>query len=300
MEYRKLGKTGAEVSTIGFGASPLGGVFGEIDEVDCIEAVHAAVDAGINLFDTSPFYGLTKSESVLGRALKGIPRDSYLLGTKVGRYGAEEFDFSKERTIRSIDESLQRLQVETLDFVYCHDIEYGSIDQVVEETMPTLRMLRDAGKLRFIGVSGYPLRIFREVLDRTELDTILTYCHYTLFDTSLLEILPYLAKKGVGIINASPLAMGLLTNTSPPPWHPAPKIVKDACRKAAEIAGDDLAGLALQYAARNPAISSTLVGMSSLEQLKYNLLWLKATQSVTPNINTQVIEILEPILNMGW
>ncbi len=290
MQYRKLGKTGENVSIIGFGASPLGGVFGEIDEADGIQAVHKAVDAGINLFDTAPFYGITKSETVLGKALQGIPRDSYLLGSKIGRYGLKEFDYSAARTIKSIEDSLKRLHVDTLDFVYCHDIENASIDQIVNETIPTLRELREAGKLRFIGVSGYPLRIFREVLDRTEIDTIITYCRYTLLDTTLLELLPYLIAKGIGIINASPFSMGLLT-ASPPAWHPAPRAVKDACKSASNLAGDRLPAMALNFAVNNINIASTLVGMSSTDQLEKNLTWLK---------DAEALDILEPFHNVGW
>ena len=151
--------------------------------------------------------------------------------------------------------------------------------------------MREEGKLRFIGVSGYPLRIFREVLDRTDIDTIITYCRYTLIDTSLLELLPYLEAKGVGIINASPFAMGLLTDSPPPSWHPAPKEVQDACRKAAELAGDRLPAMALRFAVDNPNISSTLVGMSSTDQLKKNLTWLREAEA---------IEILKPVHNLGW
>lgn len=115
MEYRTLGKTGLKVSALGFGASPLGGVFGDIDEAEGIRAVHAAVDLGINFFDVSPYYGLTRAETVLGKALKEIPRDRYYVATKVGRYGADQFDFSARRVAASVDESLARLNVDYSD-----------------------------------------------------------------------------------------------------------------------------------------------------------------------------------------
>ena len=112
MQYRQLGNTGMEVSAISFGASSLGSVFRQINESDGIRTVHTAVDLGINFIDVSPYYGLTRAETVLGKALREIPRDSYYLATKVGRYGAEmaEFDFSAERVTASVDESLNRLQ----------------------------------------------------------------------------------------------------------------------------------------------------------------------------------------------
>ena len=106
MDYRSLGRTGLEVSALSLGASPLGSVFRDVDEAEAIRTVHVAIDLGINLIDVSPYYGLTKSETVLGKALKGIPRDKYYLMTKVGRYGAAEFDFSAGRVVASVDESL--------------------------------------------------------------------------------------------------------------------------------------------------------------------------------------------------
>ena len=113
MEYRPLGNTGLKVSVLGYGASPLGSVFRKINETDGIRTVHTALDLGINFIDVSPYYGLTKAEEVLGKALKTIPRDKFILATKVGRYGENQFDFSRKRVLSSVDESLQRLGVET-------------------------------------------------------------------------------------------------------------------------------------------------------------------------------------------
>src|SRR5260370_5441890 len=234
MEYRKLGKTGWEVSVLGYGASPLGGVFGKINDKQGIRTVHTAIDLGINFIDVSPYYGLTKAETVLGKALAALPRDGYILATKVGRYGADEFDFSAARVTASVDESLRRLQVDYIDLIQCHDIEFGSLDQGVHETLPALRKVREQGKVRFIGITGYPLRIFRSVLERTEVDTILSYCRYSLNDTALEELSPYLQQKEVGIISASPLSMGLLTERGAPSWHPPPEALNAASARAAQ------------------------------------------------------------------
>ncbi len=133
MEYRTLGKTGLDVSILSFGASSLGSVFRPINEEDGIRAVHVALDRGVNFIDCSPFYGLTRAETVLGKALKDV------LATKVGRSGENVFDFSAERVMRSVDESLARMGIDYIDVIQCHDIEYGSLDQVVEETLPALR-----------------------------------------------------------------------------------------------------------------------------------------------------------------
>lgn len=183
---RPLGNTGLSVSVLGYGASSLGGVFtvrhqcpphppphppphkASFDEEEGIRSVHAAFAAGINFFDTSPYYGELRSEKVLGRALQGLPREKLVLSTKVGRYGPEQqhFDFSAARVTASVQESLQRLQTDYIDIIQCHDIEFGDLDQVVTETLPALVKLRDQGIVRHIGITGLPLGIFSYVLDR--------------------------------------------------------------------------------------------------------------------------------------
>ncbi|HEX8628883.1 MAG TPA: aldo/keto reductase, partial [Catenuloplanes sp.] len=208
MEYRALGATGLSVSVLGYGASPLGGVFAPIDEDEGVQAVRTALDLGVNIIDVSPYYGITRAETVLGRALRGVDRDSYVLATKVGRYGEAEFDFSADRIRRSVDESLTRLGVEHVDLIQCHDIEFGDLDQVVEETIPALLELRAQGKVRFVGVTGYPLSALAAVADRTGLDTVLSYCRYSLLDDALADWLPFFGQRGVAVLNASPLAMG--------------------------------------------------------------------------------------------
>lgn len=301
MQTRPLGKTGLNVSIFGYGASPLGGVFGQVDSAGGVRAVHAAIDLGINLFDVAPYYGLTRAETALGHALRGIPRDRYILATKVGRYRSADFDFSAARVHRSIDESLRRLQVETIDIITCHDIEFVSIDQVIDEAIPALHQARDQGKVRFIGVSGLPLKIYHTVLDRVPLDTVLSYCHHTLIDNSLADHLPYLDEKGVGIINASPFAMGLLTGHDPPEWHPASEAIRAACRRAAEHCqsrGKEIGKIALQYAVSNPAIATTLTGMRSQQEVEQNVTWLK--EPPDPELLAEVLAILAPIHNQTW
>lgn len=266
-----------------------------------MRTVPLALDLGINLIDVSPYYGLTKAETVLGRALRGIPRDRYILATKVGRYGADEFDFSAERVTASVDESLARLGVAHIDIIECHDIEFGSLDQVVEETLPALRRLQAQGKVRFVGVTGLPLNVFRYVLDRTDLDTILSYCHYELNDTSLADMLPYLNAKGVGVINASPLGMGLLTQRGTPDWHPASEEMKATCAQAAEFCraqGVDIARLAVQFSVANPDIPTTLVGTANPANLEKNVRWVE--EPLDTALLAEVQKILAPIHNCTW
>jgi L-galactose dehydrogenase len=113
---------------------------------------------------------------VLGKALRDVERSRYVLATKVGRYGADAFDFSAKRVVRSVDESLARLGCGHIDLIQCHDIEFGDLDQVVEETIPALTDLVRTGKVRFVGITGYPLSALRHVADGTQVDTVLSYC----------------------------------------------------------------------------------------------------------------------------
>lgn len=312
---RPLGATGLEVSVLGFGASPLGSVFSDIDEDEGVAAVHEAVRLGINFFDVSPFYGSTRAETVLGRALKDIPRDKFVLSTKVGRYGPDDFDFGAARVKRSVDESLARLHVAFIDVIQCHDIEFGSIDQIVNETLPALQELKRDGKVRFVGITGLPLRVFSSVLDRTTqgappgaapaVDVVLSYCHHSLNDTSLKAMLPYLHDKGVGVISASPLSMGLLTEQGPPAWHPAPQMVQIVCRAAAghcKARKASLAKLALQFAIREDRVATTLVGMCTRAQVQENV--DAVLEALAGKMDSQLLGELEvfmkPILNVTW
>lgn len=266
------------MSALSLGASSLGGgVFGPVEESQAIRTVHTALDLGINLIDVAPFYGDTRAETVLGKALKRIPRDRYVLGTKVGRYGDATFDFSAQRITTSVDESLARLGVDYVDFIQSHDNEYGDLNQIIGETLPALRRIQKQGKARFVGVTGYPLKIFRQILSKTDVDTVLSYNHYSLNDTTLLQLLPFLEDKNVGILNASPVSQGLLTNQGTPDWHPAPEATKRVCREVASYCqkhGSDISKLAIQFALGNSRIHTVIVGTASSEIIEKDIRWI--------------------------
>lgn len=301
MQYRTLGRTGLRVSALGLGCASLGGVFGSVSEEESIRTVHEAIDRGINFLDVAPYYGRTMAETVLGRALRSVPRERYYLSTKVGRYDVAEFDFSAKCVTAGLDESLRRLGVEHVDLVLCHDIEFGSIDQVVEETLPALRRLRDAGKTRFVGFSGLPLKIYRAVLERTDADAVISYCHYTLCDQTLSDLFGYFKTKGVGVINASPLGMGLLSPQGPQPWHPAPASLQEACARAADLCrarGSDLARLGIQFAAACPDVATTLTGAARVSELRNNLAWI--AEPIDQVLLREVQAVLAPVRNQTW
>jgi aryl-alcohol dehydrogenase-like predicted oxidoreductase len=298
MRFRTLGKTGLELSWLSYGASSLGQEFRPVDLGEAIRSVRVALDLGMNFIDTSPYYGRGFSECLLGVALRDVPRASYNLGTKLGRYDRAHFDFSARRVVESVDVSLHRMGVDYLDIILCHDIEFVEMRQVVDETLPALRKLRDAGKVRFIGVSGYPMNVFRFVLDRTDLDVILSYNHHTLQNTMLADLVPYLKSKGVGIMNAAPFSARLLTNAPLPPWHKATPEVRAISRRAAEHCskrGVDIAQLALQYSIANEDMATCIVGSASPENVRKWVEW--SEKRIDEALLAEVLDILKPIHN---
>lgn len=303
MQFRKFGRTGWNVSVLGFGASSLGGAFGPVQEKDAVRAVRTAMDLGINFLDVSPYDGASRAETMLGKALKGVARESYLLATTVGRHGhdGKTLDFSAAAVARGVDESLKRLGVPHIDLIQCHDVEFAPVSQVIEEAIPALEKLKRQGKVRRIGVTALPLRVFKKVLDKTALDAVQSYCHYCLYDITLVQLFPYLKTHCVGIVNAAPFAMNLLTEKGPPAWHPAPAAIRDACARAAEHCRQrkqSLAKLALQFAVGGREIATTLVGSASAAKIKENVKWLE--HPIDLRVLAEVLEILAPIRNQSW
>ena len=285
MRYTEIGKTGMKISNLSFGASSLGSVFRDTNEKESYEAVEAAIDGGINFIDVSPYYGHYKAETVLGKALRNIPRDKYFLSTKVGRYGKDgvnTWDYSARRVTDSVYESMERLGIDFIDLINVHDIEFqaalpGGLQKVVDETLPALFELRDKGVVGHVGITDLQLENLKWVVERCDgVESILNFCHYTLNDDALTDYLDFFEQHGVGIINASPLSMGLLSQRGVPAWHPAPKALVEACQKAAEhckAKGYPIEKLAVQYSVSNPRIASTLFSSANPDNVRRNILW---------------------------
>jgi len=284
MKYAPFGAdTDMMVSQLSLGAASFGAVFAaDADKEDlCRAIVDRALRAGVNYIDVAPWFGQGKSETVLGKALRGVPRQAYYLATKVGRYQTDVdkmFNFTSEKTLSSVEESLRRLGVDYLDLVQLHDVEFcASNQQLLTHTIPALVKLKKAGKIKHIGVTGYPLDVLKDLVKQVEDGTIvsvLSYCRATLFDGELLEELPFFAERGVGVINASPLALGLLSARKPNQWHPANPQLREACHHAAlycDHHGVDLSKLALHWSLSQEGIASTLISVASLESLEWNL-----------------------------
>jgi L-galactose dehydrogenase len=301
MIYRTLGKTGLQVSVLGYGASPLGDEFGAADPGEGTRAVHYAIDQGINYFDVAPYYGRTLAETRLGEVLAGR-RDRVILATKMGRYDLREFDFSARRVAESLEASLRRLQTDHVDVFQVHDVEYGRREQIIHETLPAMFKLKESGKVRFVGITGYPLGILREVAGLVDVDTILSYCRYNLMDRSMDGVLTPLAReKGIGLINASPLHMRVLTERGAPDWHPAPKRVLEVGRQVAAYChshGVDVADLAMQFVLQHDTVATTLVGMSKVRSVERNLRSVGVAPD--PELLATVLDRIRPVANVCW
>ena len=301
MQTRQFGKTGLQLPILSFGASSLGQEFRKVKIDDALKSVHVALECGLNFIDTSPFYGRGMSEIMLGLALKDVPRDSYTLCTKLGRYDLSHFDFSAKRVAESVDVSLHRLGTDHLDIVLCHDIEFVEMQQIVDETIPALRKAQQAGKVKFIGFSGYPMKIFKFVLEQTSVDCVLSYNQYTLQNTRFAdEIVPYLKSKNVGVMNAGPFSARLLTNAPLPAWLKEPENVKAAAREAAALCakrGNDIAKLALQFSIANPDITTTVAGSANPENIRNWAKW--AAEPMDQQLLADVQKIFAPVKNLG-
>jgi aryl-alcohol dehydrogenase-like predicted oxidoreductase len=310
MTYRPLGRTGLSVSTLSFGASSLGGVFRTVDEEEGIRAVHVALELGINYFDVSPAYGGTRAETVLGRALKGVPRDRYYLSTKVGKYtrpgsyGDDTFDYSRARIRASLDESARRLGVDYFDIIHLHDIEYEgrrNVEWALGEGLGALQELRREGRIGAVSFGIHPMDLWHRVLAECDVQAALVHNHYCLNDTRLLELLPLAAEKGIGLINGSPFASGLLTDRGPADWHPARAEDRAVFRGAAEHCsrrGVSISQLALQFSSQHPAIPTTLFSSASPESVRRNVKW--HAEPADPALLAEVMEILRPVRDRDW
>ncbi|MBQ3082710.1 MAG: aldo/keto reductase [Alistipes sp.] len=307
MKFNEIGKTGMKVSALSFGASSLGSVFRSTREEEALEAVYTAIEGGMNFIDVSPYYGHYKAETVLGKALKNIPRDKYYLSTKVGRYGKDgvnTWDYSAKRAQESVYESMERLHIDHIDLINVHDVEFADLNQVVGETLPALVELREKGIVSHVGITDLQLENLRWVIEHVPagtVESVLNFCHYCLCDDKMVDFLDFFEEHNVGIISASPLSMGLLSQRGVPDWHPAPKPLVEACKKAAEHCaskGYPIEKLAMQYALSNDRIATTLFSSANPENVKKNLAFIE--EPIDWQLVEEVREIIGDQQRVSW
>ncbi|MFT4017271.1 MAG: aldo/keto reductase [Agriterribacter sp.] len=300
MQYRILGKTELQVSILGFGVSPVGNVFEPVEESEAINALHYGIDNGINFFDVAPFYGDTLAETRLGKALKG-KRQNIILATKCCRY-IDHFDFSYNRVIKGIDESLRRLQTDYVDLFQLHDIEFGSEEQVLNEAMPAIMKVKESGKARFVGITGLPVRYLAHIARQAGIDTVLSWAHFNLLEDEINdELVPLSKEKGFGLMNAAPFLQRILTDAPLPEWHRSPQALKDIQPVLQALCGKyglSLSDVALSYAVSHPAIATTIAGMCEVKTVGKNI---KAVDiAIPPGLLTEINIAVAPVKNQMW
>ncbi|KAF2731757.1 Aldo/keto reductase [Polyplosphaeria fusca] len=237
--------------------------------LDTTGLVTSALTHGIRAFDTSPYYG--PSEQLLGDALatpfvrETFPRASYFVLTKVGRVSADRFDYSASWVRASVARSLERLHTSYLDLVYCHDVEFVTLDQVITAVSELRRIRNETGTIRYIGISGYPLDVLGDIAEHVlrqtgePLDAVQSYANFTLQNQTLAgpRGIQRLRRAGVDVVpNASPLGMGLLRRQGVPvgamgDFHPASRELRAAVRAASQFCdrhGEKLEVIAIRWA----------------------------------------------------
>lgn len=303
MEHRPLGRTGLNVSAMSIGSAAIGQQYGPVTAAEAAECVHAAIDAGINLVDTAAYYGVGLAESILGEALQGGWREKVTLCTKACRLDTAVFDFTPEGTRKCFEASLKRLRTDHVDILLAHDIEFADdFDYVFNETYGVLQQLKKEGKTRYIGMSCYPLGLLRQAIERCDLDVVISYAHFNLQNTRLLtELLPTAEARGVGVMNASPLALGLLTNQGPQPWFGGREEIRAACKEAANLCrsrGADIAFLGMQFCFAENRIPTTLTGTAKKPELEMNLRAMR--EPIDRQLLDDVQKVLAPVKDRTW
>jgi L-galactose dehydrogenase len=272
--------------------------------------VHAALDGGINYFDVAPAYGGTRSETVLGKALKGIARDRYVLSTKVGKYtapgayGEDTLDYSRQRIRASIDESAGRLGTDYFDIIHIHDIEYLNrkhTEWALVEGLQAVQELKHEGRIGAVSFGIYPIDLWRRIFSTCQVDAALVHNHLCLSDTRLLDLLPLAQAHDVGVINASPFASGLLTDRGPADWHPATTEDRAVFRRAAALcqsAGTSISKLAFQFSSQQPGVPTTMFSTADAASVARNRAWFE--EPIDDSLLQAVREVLTPVTNKDW
>jgi D-threo-aldose 1-dehydrogenase len=296
LDRTQIGKTGLQVTRLGMGSAPLGGLFEDVPEARALNTVRRALALGINFLDTAPLYGHGKAETYLGKALASVPRASYVLATKVGRLliptdpsQLEQrefdhplpfkpvFDFSYDAVMRSFEESLKRLNLDRIDILHIHDPD-DYYDQAMKGAFPALAKLRREGVIRAVGAGMNQAEMLARFAREADFDCFLLAGRYTLIDhTGLKELLPLCVEKGISIIIGGPYNSGVLASGAKPGakfnYADAPEEILQRVRQVEKVCDQHqvpMKAAALQFTLAHPAVASVIPGARSVEELEEN------------------------------
>ncbi|WP_149826610.1 aldo/keto reductase [Streptomyces tailanensis] len=295
MRTRALGRTDVRVTELAYGAAAIGNLYRPVTDEEAAAAIEAAWDAGIRTFDTAPHYGLGLSERRLGAALRGRPRESYTVSTKVGRLLVPNetaegddlangfavpathrrvWDFTADGVLRSLEASLERLGLDRVDVALIHDPD-DHAEQALREAYPALEKLRDEGVVGAIGVGMNQCAVPTRFLRETAIDVVLLAGRYTLLEQEGLdELLPEAAARGRSVLIGGAFNSGLLIDPKPGvtyDYAPVPQPVLDRALRLKDVTerhGVPLRGAALAFPSAHPAVAAVLTGARSAEEVR--------------------------------
>ncbi|MFE2318723.1 aldo/keto reductase [Streptomyces sp. NPDC059441] len=302
MKARPLGRTSVRVSTLGFGAAPIGNLYSPIDDRQAQATLEAAWNVGVRYYDTAPHYGLGLSERRLGAALAHRPRSEFTISTKVGRLlephpaptGSDltaggfavpdtlvrRPDYSRDGVLRSLEGSLNRLRLDHVDIVYVHDPD-DHLDAALDHALPTLMALRDQGVIGAVGVGMNAVAPLLRIVAEAEVDAVMVAGRWTLLDRTARPLLDACAERGVAVVAAAPFNSGLLSRP-----HPASDATFDygpasesALRRARLLAGMSgrhgtaLPHAALRFPLRDPSVACVVAGFRTPEEVMSAARW---------------------------
>ena len=308
---RRFGRTDLDVTAMGFGAGPIGNLFEAVSESDAEAVIDAAWDAGIRYFDTSPYYGHGLSEARVGRGLRWRPRESFVLSSKVGRVlkarprasidfgawvdplpNAFDFDYSYDGTMRSFEDSLQRLGLERIDILWIHDCDVFThgperqkhwFRQAMDGAWTALEQLRSEGLVKSIGLGVNEWQVCHQALIERDFDSFLLAGRYTLLEQEALDkFLPLCEERKVAIVLGGGFNSGILAKGAVPGarynYAPAPETILERVRRIEAVCtahGVPLPAAALQFVLAHPAIPTVPAGVRTVGQLAQNVAWIE-------------------------
>jgi D-threo-aldose 1-dehydrogenase len=302
-EVRQLGESQVFVSVLGFGGAPLGGFRSDANEETASETIRAAVDGGITYFDTAPYYGYGRSEHRCGHTLRQLPRDDYVISTKVGRRLVAlkpgevnndrqkgglpfrvEFDYSYDGVMRSWEQSVARLGLGKIDLLLIHDVDgKAHFDDCLNGAVKALEELKSCGEIKAFGAGLGQMGWACRFLEETDADCIMITGGYTLLDQSALtKLLPLCQEKGASLLVGGPYNSGILAKGPVPGalyyyQEPSAEILEKT-RQIQEIGNKyhiPLPAAALAFPLAHPAVASVVAGSGSPHSVQKNLEFIK-------------------------
>ena len=290
---------------ISIGTSSFGNDYGKMSYGDCKQIIDKALLNRINYIDTSPYYGNGLAEEMVGKCLANISRDRYIISTKAGRKSQREYSYRYYDIANSVMNSIKKLNCRYIDIVFINDIEYSdNLDIILTESIPALIYLRNQGYIKYIGLSSIFLDKLDYIVKRSnQINYIMSSCCYTLINDKISEYAPGWNSSNIQVILGGVTSKGLLTKRGPNWDHPAPKHVRDICKKMNDFCNDNNINItekAFFYSLSYKRFATILVGVNSASELDDYMKWCDNQFSNSKIFINTLLEMAKPIKNYDW